>query len=735
MARTIEFIFKGDARDLDAALGGIQGESEKAGDSLEETGDKGTEGLDSVAVASKAAKVGMIAAAAAAAVLAVSMVKAVKATFDLTAQVNLLAKDARQVDMPVEELDAFQTVLDELTKGGISASRMFTDLRRGLAEAKDGAGPAFDALDKLDLKAEELAVLPLPEAMIRIADAMPRLADESDRAQVQMDLLGRAGKLMGPAMRDGGAGIRDAMERAKAATPVTAELALKSEALQDAALHMSRQFQELKASALEPLIPVLVETTKFVGELISDLLDTGIVQAFGRSIAWVAEKLLGLTGEVRQFKREVEETTTAEQGQIQELEEWAEKAADAEAQVRLLVGRIEAQQSAVNAAEKGIGSLSLEQERLTALQREFGDALLMSEAATIRVGRAEEALEATRQAEADAAAAAADEEMRLAQIRSRAAEEDAGTGGSGPSAAATDAAKAQAEERLTIEAERLAAEQTLRKTAAQEELALANETEMELDAIRQERADNDAARIEAETEARADAAEQWLEIAQQSASMIQSTFSQLQRDRVSAVRQTQSEIKTTEQRLADATSNIDRARLKGEIETMKKKEEKQKEQALAAFVIAKTAAVAEAAVSTALGVVNSLKVGMPAGAILAALSLAAGIAATVAIVATPPPSFHDGGLLGDEINIRARAGEVVVPPQSVRALGGPEGVANVAASGGGMGGDITVVQKLDHKVVDVQTHRAIQRTGSPLDSAIRSTNPRGTGRRDPYRRN
>ena len=90
----------------------------------------------------------------------------------------------------------------------------------------------------------------------------------------------------------------------------------------------------------------------------------------------------------------------------------------------------------------------------------------------------------------------------------------------------------------------------------------------------------------------------------------------------------------------------------------------------------------------------------------------------------------DGGMVGDEVDISARRGEVVLPNPAVRAMGGPDGVAEVAA-GGGMR-ELVIVQKLDHKVVDMQTHRAVKRTGSPLDSALRSLNPRGTGRRNPY---
>tara|TARA_R110000796_G_scaffold27927_5_gene76630 strand:- start:8850 stop:10760 length:1911 start_codon:yes stop_codon:yes gene_type:complete len=150
------------------------------------------------------------------------------------------------------------------------------------------------------------------------------------------------------------------------------------------------------------------------------------------------------------------------------------------------------------------------------------------------------------------------------------------------------------------------------------------------------------------------------------------------------------------------------------------------------FIATKIAAIAQALVNTALGISNAIG-NAPNPIVGAILGVVAGIAggiAVAAIAAKPPPQFHDGGMVSDEIDIRARSGEVVVPNPEVRAAGGVEGVA--AALGSGGGGSFTIVQKLDHKVVDAQTHSAVRRSGSPLDSALRATNPRGTGRRNPY---
>ena len=125
--------------------------------------------------------------------------------------------------------------------------------------------------------------------------------------------------------------------------------------------------------------------------------------------------------------------------------------------------------------------------------------------------------------------------------------------------------------------------------------------------------------------------------------------------------------------------------------------------------------------------------GTPAGyAAAAAAAAAVGVQTKISAgvgFARSKEAFHDGGLVGDEVQIRARVGEFIVPPQTVRANGGAEGVQQ-ALTGGGQ--ELTIVQKLDHKVLDAQIGRAIGRDGSPLSAALRATDPRGTGRRNPY---
>tara|TARA_Y100001963_G_C6774735_1_gene446756 strand:- start:563 stop:2581 length:2019 start_codon:yes stop_codon:yes gene_type:complete len=161
-----------------------------------------------------------------------------------------------------------------------------------------------------------------------------------------------------------------------------------------------------------------------------------------------------------------------------------------------------------------------------------------------------------------------------------------------------------------------------------------------------------------------------------------------------------------------------------------------KDAAMAGFVIMKIAAVAEAAVSTALAIVNSLAVGLPVGAVLAAAAGIAGAAATAAIIAQPPPSFHAGGLVSgavsapDEVQIRALRGETVVTQADTRAAGGALGVRDAVRGGGSR--QIVVVNQVGPKVVDAQTHEALRTGTGTLAQQFRAVRPRKVGRRNPY---
>ncbi len=147
----------------------------------------------------------------------------------------------------------------------------------------------------------------------------------------------------------------------------------------------------------------------------------------------------------------------------------------------------------------------------------------------------------------------------------------------------------------------------------------------------------------------------------------------------------------------------------------------EKTQAMVAYAAAKSSAVSQILIS---GMVAAAKVTEQTGigAILAVPAVAALTAVQLAaVLATPPPKFHSGGMIApDERMITAQTGEAVLSRSGVAAAGGASGV-NALNRGGAASGAIVVVNQYRHRVFDSFIMDNLRRTGSPLAAAISAT--------------
>jgi hypothetical protein len=143
------------------------------------------------------------------------------------------------------------------------------------------------------------------------------------------------------------------------------------------------------------------------------------------------------------------------------------------------------------------------------------------------------------------------------------------------------------------------------------------------------------------------------------------------------------------------------------------------EQAMASYLVSQTTALAEIGINT---VVAASKAAAQTG-VLAPISLPAiyalGAVQAAAVLATPAPKFHSGGMAPDERLITAQTGEAVLSRSGVAAAGGASGVNNLNRGGGG--GAIVVVNQYRHRVFDSFIMDNLRRTGSPLAAAIGAT--------------
>ena len=144
------------------------------------------------------------------------------------------------------------------------------------------------------------------------------------------------------------------------------------------------------------------------------------------------------------------------------------------------------------------------------------------------------------------------------------------------------------------------------------------------------------------------------------------------------------------------------------------------EQAMTSYIVSQTTALAEIAINT---IVAASKAAAQTG-ILAAISVPAvyalGAVQAAAVLSTPAPKFHSGGMIApDEQMITAQTGEAVLSRSGVSAAGGASGVNELNRGGGG--GAIVIVNQYRHRVFDSFIMDNLRRTGSPLAAAIGAT--------------
>ena len=153
--------------------------------------------------------------------------------------------------------------------------------------------------------------------------------------------------------------------------------------------------------------------------------------------------------------------------------------------------------------------------------------------------------------------------------------------------------------------------------------------------------------------------------------------------------------------------------------------EKNRDAAMAAFAVAKVAALSQVVIDTALAISNvnaAWAAAPPVAAALSAAALAVG-GAQAAAIAAEQPSFHVGGLIAargnqapDEVSIRAQAGEAVLNRRAAERLG--ERGVNRLNRGQAPDQNVLVVQQYKHRTFDVFMQDHLKLPDSSLRKAM-----------------
>lgn len=140
-------------------------------------------------------------------------------------------------------------------------------MRRRIANATTGAGPAKRALDALGLSADELSKLDSDQQLLEVADSLAKVEDDSLAAQYAFEILGDGGKALLPLLQSGSDGINAMMLEAKELGLVVSQSQSKAGAdFMDAWNRIKRSSKASIFLLGGELAPVLTDLAKHVVE-------------------------------------------------------------------------------------------------------------------------------------------------------------------------------------------------------------------------------------------------------------------------------------------------------------------------------------------------------------------------------------------------------------------------------------------------------------------------------------
>lgn len=679
MAQEIRFNFVGDPSDLVQAFRDVARAAEDVEETTKDT-DNSLAGLNerftksSAKVGEAASMVAKYAAGLGAAAGAMALLSVKTAEAD-----RQLGDFAARLGTDVETLSglryAASTVgleFEDLEDGARTLAEAMAEAARG------GTSEAVEALNRLGVTGTDVI-----GGLDSIADQFSRMEDGAEKTAMAMKLFGEeAGVRMIPLLNQGAAGIAELRE----------EAARFGATVREEDVAAAREFQEA-ISELKAQAGALAN--EFGRAMLPALLD--IANATAEVVRWFTQ-WAGLS----------RETDSALSVRVERLDRYAARLKDSEEELASLLEseRQLADQGIVDPAQqariaevtdaiakwRGMMEAAREEQRRFRVdvdlvgedgQRVYGEELPEAigksvEAIDIFIGKEQKILAAQK--------AAAEERIQMAEE--------------------------EAERVVQLEAETLAAR------------------EEALEAARNAR----RAREEEERQDRIEMRDNAFEIAQEIGEFLIQINQEVQQRRLEEVRSVGSKIDATEEALANAQTERERVLLRNRLAALRESEAEATRLAREEWRRGQALAVATTIINTAMAITQALaNVAPPASYVLAAVNGAMGLAQTIAIAAQPTP-FHSGGMVRDEVMIRARAGEAVLSPQGVDSVGGPQAVADINAGQGRGGAPIVIVQKLDHQVFNAQVTRSLQRSGSSLSTALRTAQPRSIGRSNPYAR-
>jgi mevalonate kinase len=135
-----------------------------------------------------------------------------ESTLKFAEHVVELSHVAEALNISTQTLNQLNQASYILTGQTDALSTMMLRLERNLGQASAMGGPAARAITDLGLSVEAIIALPADEQFRAIVQGLAQLQDPAERARDAMLLFGRQWQDLIPLMKDGGAGLDDAMK-------------------------------------------------------------------------------------------------------------------------------------------------------------------------------------------------------------------------------------------------------------------------------------------------------------------------------------------------------------------------------------------------------------------------------------------------------------------------------------------------------------------------------------------
>jgi len=242
------------------------GAVDKLGNSLSNTGLRGTAAMNSIKTATAGA-LGVVRTFVPA-LGAVALGKFAKDTID---SADAMSKLSQRTGIAAPELDRFRKVAELSDTSIESLSKAFPALAANIQKAAQGSGPAAEAFTQLGINLTDASgkLRSTDDVMLQVADRFAQMEDGTEKAALASEIFGRRlGSELIPMLNSGGDAVRNM------STSLTQEFADKAAVFNDRIENMTEKVQDLGLRltiallpALEPLVGLVEQIAKVFQQL------------------------------------------------------------------------------------------------------------------------------------------------------------------------------------------------------------------------------------------------------------------------------------------------------------------------------------------------------------------------------------------------------------------------------------------------------------------------------------